>query len=135
MAKSTTEKTLDLLRNEYRFQLVGIVERFCHNLKVPHGIRSDLFHIFDIIAVDRTAGIYGVQSCGADFAAHYRKITQEYKRNAEIWLHSGGRILLIGWRNLRPYRGAKTYKPYPRVKEIDLVDLCEAAGTVITEAS
>jgi hypothetical protein len=112
-----------------------MVERFIHNKKIPAGIRSDLYNIFDIIVSDRSAGIIGVQSCGTDFAAHYRKITEEYSRNASIWLHSGGRILLIGWRKLKSQRGSKTFITSPRVKEIYLKDLkCSNAETATTAA-
>lgn len=125
-----TQRTLRLLRDEYGYQLIGIVERFCHNNRVPHGFRSDLYNIFDILCADKLAGIIGVQSCGTDFAAHYRKITQEYSRNASIWIHSGGQILLIGWRKIKAKKGSKKKISAPRVKWITLEDLqCDAAAT------
>jgi hypothetical protein len=134
MGKSTTERTLRLLKVDYGFQLVGIVERFCHNNRVPHGLRSDLYNIFDLVCADESAGIIGVQSCGPDFAAHYRKITQQYGRNASIWIRSGGRILLIGWRKIRAKKGSKGMITAPRVKEIYLKDLeCEAAEIATTD--
>lgn len=128
-----TQRTLRLLRDEYRFQLIGIVERFYHNKRIPHGVRSDLFNIFDILVSDKVGGIIGVQSCGTGFSSHYKKITQEYSRNASIWLHSGGRILLIGWRKIVAVKGSKRKIVSPRVKEIKLEDLqCDVAETATT---
>lgn len=118
-----TQRTLKLLRDEYRFKLVGKVELFEHNNRTPHGLRRDLFNIFDIVVSDPAAGIIGVQSCGTDYAAHYRKITEDYKRNAEVWIHSGGRIFLIGWRKVKKIRGGKQMVYKPRQKEITLDDL------------
>lgn len=123
MGNSPTQRTLKLLRDEHRFTLVGIVERFIHNKKVAHGFRSDLFNIFDILCADKIGGIVGVQSCGTDFSAHYKKITMEYSDNASVWLHANGRILLIGWRKIKKRRGSKQMIFAPRVKEITLEDL------------
>lgn len=115
-----TERTLKLLREKYI--ICDIVERFCHNNKTPHGLRSDLFHIFDIIALSEEH-IIGVQSCGTDFAAHYRKITQRYRKNALLWLNCGGKIELIGWRKIKAFRGSKKMVPAPRIKQITRGDL------------
>lgn len=104
-------------------RLCGIVERFISNGSIPGGNRSDLYEIFDLLSVSETDGIIGVQCCGSDFAAHYRKITIEKKHNTFIWLKSGGKIELWGWRKLKMFRGAKRMTYKPRVKKITLDDL------------
>lgn len=116
---SPTQRTIKALKDQGR--LCGIVERFIQN-PVSHGIRSDLFNIFDIIALDPARGIIGVQCCGQDFAAHYRKITEEYGDNAIEWLLCKGRIELWGWRKLLAKPGGKLRVWRPRVKEITFSD-------------
>lgn len=119
-----TQRTLELLKEKYIIS--GIVERFIHNRNPQlHGIRSDLFHIFDIISLSENH-IIGIQSCGTDFAAHYRKITEEFAENAALWLQAGGKIELIGWRKIRKRRGSKQMVTAPRIKEITLDDLKDA---------
>lgn len=101
----------------------GIVERFIHNKYLnKHGIRSDLFHIFDIIAMKKGDGIIGVQVCGPDYACHYRKITEDYGENAIEWMVCGGKIELWGWRKLKVKRGGKAMRWYPRVHEFSFSD-------------
>ena len=84
----------------------------------PHGTRVDLFNLIDFLAIDGCSTI-GVQSCGADFAAHKRKILEsEYTR---IWLESPDRELqLIGWRKLKVKRGGKAFRWKPRIEILDL---------------
>lgn len=123
---SPTERTLELLEKKYKY--VGIVERFIHNNKIPHGIRSDLFNIIDIVCLSPTH-IIGVQSCGTDYAAHYRKMTQQHKDKSTAWLRSGGRLFLIGWRKVKKSRGSKKYVTKARFKEITFDDLENAKTT------
>lgn len=116
----TIQRTLKELRKQGR--LCDIVERFISNDKVGAGVRGDLFHIFDIIALDRQKGIVGVQACGGDFAAHYRKITEDYGENAIYWLNCGGAIELWGWRKIKYKRGSKLMVWRPRVANITYED-------------
>lgn len=120
---SPTERTLELLKKKYDH--VGIVERFIHNKRLPHGIRSDLFNIIDIICLSPDS-IIGVQSCGTDYASHFRKMTEQHKDKSTAWLTSGGRLFLIGWRKVKKSRGSKKYVIKPRFKEITLDDLTNA---------
>ena len=53
-------------------------------------VRRDLFGIIDIIALDFTRGIVGVQSCGQAYSEHYRKITIVERENALDWLRTPG---------------------------------------------
>lgn len=106
--------------------MCGIVERFVSNFaaqKRRPGIRSDLFSIFDLVAISPAEGIIGIQSCGADFSAHYKKITIEHRHNALMWLSSGGKIELWGWRLLVEKRGSKRRKWMPRIIAITEKDL------------
>lgn len=108
---------------EGKARLCGIVERFVHNQKV--GFRSDLYGLFDLMSCKPGEGIIGVQCCGTDFAAHYRKITIEKKENALYWLRSGGKIELWGWRKLRTGRGTKEMRYQPRIVAITEADFIE----------
>ena len=101
----------------------GIVERFIHNNRVGPGIRSDLYGLFDVLCMSRAEGIIGIQCCSADFAAHYRKITIEHRHNALMWLSSGGKIELWGWRLLVEKRGSKRRRWMPRIIAITEKDL------------
>lgn len=120
---SHMERTLKALRDQDC--LCDIVERFCHNKFVGgHGHRSDLYHLFDVLALcPHRKSIIGVQVCGADFAAHYRKITQEYAANARLWLECNGTIEIWSWRKLLVKRGGKLRTWQSRVKEIVFEDL------------
>ena len=113
------ERTLAAMRAAGR--KCGIVERFMHNKHVGAGHRSDLFNIFDVVAMD--THIIGVQVCGKDYAPHYRKITQEFKCNAIQWLNAGGRIEIWSWRKIRTGRGTKEMRWAPRMVEITVEDI------------
>jgi hypothetical protein len=101
---------------------VDIAERFISvsgkYLSGRAGIRKDLFNFIDIVALGEKS-IFGVQSCGSDFSAHFRKITQsvDIAENALKWLECG-RILLIGWRKVKLHRGGKAMRWMPRIREI-----------------
>lgn len=117
---SPTQRTIRALKQQGR--LCDIVERFIANPKLGHGIRRDLFFIIDIVALDSSRGIIGIQSCGQDFAAHYRKITEEKAEFAIEWLNCNGKLELWGWRKCSYKRGGKLKVWKPRVKEITLED-------------
>lgn len=116
-----TQRTLRELRDQGRSY--GRVERFVQRPGQPHGIRIDLFGFIDIIVLDPERGIVGVQSCGQDFASHYRKITQECADLACEWLLCGGKIELWGWRKVKLKRGGKAMRWQPRVADISLKDI------------
>jgi len=99
-----TSRTLNYLRNNG--YLCDIVERFIQGAR----IRSDLFGIIDIIAIQKNE-IIGVQSTGTAFSAHLKKI--ETSKNLRPWMESGAGLWLIGWRKLKKKRGGKQkiYKP------------------------
>lgn len=111
---------------EEKGRMCGIVERFVSNFaahrKCP-GIRSDLYNLFDLLSCSPKDGIIGVQACGADVQAHYRKITIEQREKALFWLASTGKIELWGWRLLVEKRGSKRRKWQPRVISITESDL------------
>lgn len=108
-----------------RNRLCDICERFIHNKKIPPGFRSDLFGLFDLISISPSQGIIGVQVCGSDYAAHYRKITEQNYNNALLWLSSGrGRthIEIWAWRKVLKKRGGKLRIWKPRIKRITYED-------------
>lgn len=109
-------------------RVCGIVERFCQNYTVKRrspGIRSDLFNIFDLLAMHPETGIIGIQCCGPDYATHYRKITEEHSDKALLWLSCGrGRtsIEIWSWRFLLVKRGGKRRTWQARIKRITYDD-------------
>lgn len=117
---SPTQRTIRALKDRGRHY--GIVERFIANPKLPHGFRQDLFGFIDIITMDTQRGIVGIQSCGQDFAKHYRKITEEIADLAIEWLNCGGKIELWGWRKIKLKRGGKAERWRPRIKDITYED-------------
>lgn len=120
MSLSPTQRTIRALKDQGR--MCGIVERFVNRPGGLHGIRIDLFGFGDIICCDRVRGIIAIQSCGQDFAAHYRKITEEKAEFAIEWLNCNGKLELWGWRKCSYKRGGKLKVWKPRVKEITLED-------------
>ena len=65
------------------------------------GMKKDYLGIIDYIAFNEIFTI-GVQSCGADFAAHIRTICIDERLNTLDWLASPHRKLwLIGWRKVK----------------------------------
>lgn len=120
---SPTQRTLRELRKQGR--LVDVVERWIVSPKHPGGgFRKDLFGFVDLIVLDPEQGIVGIQSCGQDFAGHFRKITDSECTEAVVeWLQCGGRLELWGWRKIKLRCGGKAMRWAPRVKEITLRDL------------
>lgn len=103
--------------------MAGIVERWLAHAG-PHGLRTDLFGILDIIALDPQRGVIGIQSCGQDFAAHYHKITQERFQETYDWLTTPGTSLeLWSWRKVKVRRGGLAERWAPRVSEVTVFDL------------
>jgi hypothetical protein len=84
--------------------------------------RVDLFGFIDIISLDPSRGIVGVQSCGSSFAQHITTIVETRAIEAREWLLSGGKIEVWGWRKVKAKRGGKAMIWSPRVREITLED-------------
>lgn len=62
-------------------------------------VRQDLFGFIDLVAMSPTTGILAVQvTTGDNMAARRAKILAEPK--AALWLASGGKIMLHGWRKV-----------------------------------
>ena len=118
---SPTQRSIKYFRDQG--MICGIVERFIPNPKHPGGgFRKDFLGIIDMIFLGPD-GIVGVQSCGSDYAAHYKKIMDEHPEDLKAWLAAGGKFVLIGWRKVKKFRGSKQEVWNPRIKEIDLEHL------------
>ncbi len=77
--------------------------------------KYDLFHIIDYLAITKNRTI-GVQSCGADFAAHITKMLVEERQHTFNWLQDPNReLVLIGWRKVKKKRGGKQMIWQPRI--------------------
>ena len=118
---SPVQRTIRELKN--RGQICGIVERFI-SFAGSHGIRKDLFGFIDVISLS-PRHIIAIQCCGSDFAAHYRKITEECGDLPIEWLNSGGKIELWGWRLTKYKRGSKAVRWRPRIREISYDDFTQ----------
>ncbi len=89
----------------------------------PTGQRQDLFGIVDILCLDPARGFIGVQCCGADFAAHYRKMTTEKAQDCIDWLQTpGGKLEIWSWRKVKLQRGGVAIRWKPRVQELTMQD-------------
>src|SRR5690348_5828976 len=100
MAKdSPTKRTLLLLRkNNYCTQ---VVERWNMHAKV----RQDLFGCIDVVAATGHQ-VWGIQACAASSqSARRKKILAEPR--AKLWVESGARLFVHGWRKKRKERGGK----------------------------
>lgn len=121
MAKglSPTQRTLRAQRDMGR--VCDIVERrLPRRPGMPFGLTKDFLGFIDIIALDPSRGIIGVQSCGSSFSEHRRKITEDCAHECIEWLNSGGKVELWGWRKVKVKRGGKAMVWKPRVEEITL---------------
>ncbi len=89
----------------------------------PTGQRQDLFGIVDILCLDPARGFVGVQCCGADYAAHYRKMTGEKAQDCIDWLSTpGGRLEIWSWRKVKLHRGGVAIRWKPRIEAITMAD-------------
>ena len=115
---SHVQRTLKELRK--KGMPCAVVEKWNHHTKC----RQDLFGIIDVIALDHTTGVLGIQVCGADFRSHIRKITIEKAEETRDWLLTpGSRLEVWGWRKLKLKRGGKALRWKCRVQEITLSDI------------
>lgn len=86
----------------------GIVEKWNAHAR----IRQDFLGFADLIAVADDRGILAVQATsGSNVAARVTKVKAEPR--ASDWLRSGGRIWVMGWRQI-----GKPKKWAPRIIEI-----------------
>ena len=121
MSTSPTQRTVREIRR--LGGKCGIVERWNQHVG-PAGVRQDLFGIIDIIWLDPSRGIVGVQSCGNSFAQHYQKLTVERYQDTLDWLQTPHAILeLWAWRKVKVKRGGKAERWSPRREVITLEDL------------
>jgi len=115
---SYTQRTLRYIREQG--WVADIVERF-NAYAGKFGQRKDLFGIIDIIALGENS-IIGIQSTsGQKFPEHDKKIINEPMTRE--WLRSGGRLILIGWRKVKLFRGSKAMRWEPRIKEYTINSL------------
>lgn len=124
---SPTQRTLKVLRADG--WLAGIVERFITagpNRKF--GNRSDLFGVFDIVAVNPqvslqehgTPSTIGVQCFSTAWREHEEKMVF-HKENVVTWLEAGNGVELWGWRKLKVKRGGTAVRWTPRIKKVILL--------------
>lgn len=105
---SPTQRTLSWLRAR---GLDPEVVEYWHHFA---GVRKDLLGVFDILYMSPEEGIVGVQTTTLGHQQErVRKIQASSK--ARLWLASGGRIEVWGWRKLK---AGWT----PKILEIELAD-------------
>ncbi len=106
-----TQRSLALLRSAgYMCAIVEHWNSFAH-------IRVDLFGFGDILAVnpDTQETVIVQTTSGTNFSARKVKIMEN--RNAPIWLRAGNKIVIHGWRKLKP-RGQRRPHWECRIEEI-----------------
>ena len=120
MAKgiSNTSRTLKYFKDQGLD--CDIVERWIPIPSHPGGgKRRDLFGIIDILVLEDN-GVIGVQSCGASFSEHNKKILESPM--SLRWLECGNKLMLIGWRKILKTRGGRLKVWSPRIKEYKIDD-------------
>ena len=132
MATKSAQRTLKYYRDQgFRCEITQYWVAFAPGdprRKFAPGMRKDLMGIIDLIVLDPSRGFIGVQACGADFAAHLKKMLTEKRKECIDWLSTpGGHLVLIGWRKLKVKRGGKAMRWTPRIQEITLNDFMEVA--------
>jgi hypothetical protein len=129
---SPTQRTLRALKEQGRVS--AIVEKWNPYAGPPKdvagnklgrvGIRQDLFGIIDVLALDPSRGVVGIQSTGQDFSGHLKKLLVERNQECRDWLSTPGTVLeLWGWRKVKLKRGGVAERWAPRIREITLADL------------
>lgn len=100
---SPTQRTLDHFRRLER--PVWIVERWIPRARK----RIDLFHMFDLVALDGEQGILGLQPTSrGNVSARKNKILDcEY---LEPWFEAGNRVEVWGWGKVKR-KGREVYRP------------------------
>lgn len=118
---SPTQRTLKWLRKDG--YTAAITERWNPHAK----IRQDLFGFVDVVAIKPDAtGVLAVQATsGSNTSARLEKIRGIAA--ARVWLESGNRLQVVGWRQLvarnKDGTKAKVKRWEPKVVEVTLSDL------------
>ena len=105
-AKSNTQRTLSALKDDPNVLRSWIVEKWQAFAPQPgkpgrRGVRQDMFGIIDIVSLDRSKGVRGIQSTGKDFYGHRTAILTDPDKRAACmdWLSMPGTTLeLWGWK-------------------------------------
>lgn len=106
-----TKKTRELA--EQRGWLIDSAESF----NPYSGRKKDLFGFIDLVALDGKTIIAIQATSGSNTSARVKKILEDTTKEAEAWIKSGGRILVISWRKLKGSRALQyreieiTYHP------------------------
>ena len=109
MTTTPTARTLTECRS--RGWPVDVVERW-----IPKtNLRSDLFGVMDMVALDGKPGVLGIQTTTTDnMSSRVAKITAS--DDAKAWLRAGNRIAVWGWAK----RGAVGKRKVWTLKETDM---------------
>ena len=114
-SKSNTQRTLTALKNDPNVLRSWIVEKWQRTANpMPSGIRGarlDMFGIIDIVSLDRSKGVRGIQSTGSDFYGHRTALLTDPDKRAACmdWLSMPGTTLeLWGWRKKKNRWAVKT---------------------------
>ena len=94
-----------------------VVERFI--AFPPPGHRRDYHGFGDILAYNNNETIM-IQSCGASYSEHLKKILAN--ANVPLWLAGPRKLILCSWRKVLMRRGLKRKVFKPRIKEITYQD-------------
>ena len=119
---SPTQRTLAWLRKRPDLRVCQIVEQWN-----PHArVRKDLFGFIDILAIMKDyhpedpdlAQAWAIQCTSSGVSSRVAKIlSDEHWPAAKACRDAGWRILVVGWRKLKP-RGTKLARWHERVVEI-----------------
>ena len=92
--KSPTARTLERLRK------VGWTAQVVERWNAYAKVRVDLFGVIDVVAIDSSVGIVGIQATsGSNMSARLKK--SEAEPRLLTWLQSGGKFFVYGWRKLK----------------------------------
>lgn len=108
---SPTQRSLKLLRDEgYKAQVVEKWNMFAH-------VRQDLFGFIDIVAIKKgVKGVLGVQTTSATHLSDHMK-KYENMEVIRLWLETGNKFELHGWRKTGKKGKRKTWTVIRRTIE------------------
>lgn len=111
-----TQRTLKWLR-EHGYE-ADIVERWIPGGHGRRGVRKDCFGGLDIMAIHpEQTGVLGIQcTSGTNGSARVKKLRELLP--LKVWLTSGNRIWILGWRKVLERRadGTRTKRKVQRAK-------------------
>ena len=64
------------------------------------GRSHDYLGVIDFHALS-IGDLIGVQACGADWKPHVDKMLGSHREQVKLWLRTGNRLQLMGWRKLK----------------------------------